>query len=145
MSALPQFNTPQYAKLLRRTLPTIIRSKAQNGHYVQILEEMDSRSRRLTPEERELSNLLTLLIEEFEERRYAPRKKATPSQILKFLMDQHGLRQVDMIDVFGSKERGLRCLKRKTQFHLGANPPPQPSLPGLARIVCVVSGSTSPA
>ena len=73
MNCFAAVQHPAVRQTASRTLPTIIRSKAENGHYVQILEEMDSRSRRSTPEERELSNLLTLLIEEFEERRYAPR------------------------------------------------------------------------
>jgi HTH-type transcriptional regulator/antitoxin HigA len=46
-------------------------------------------------------NLLTLLIEDFEERHYAL-PKASPIEVIMFLMEQHGLKQKDLTDVFGT-------------------------------------------
>ncbi|MBI1983035.1 MAG: transcriptional regulator [Acidobacteria bacterium] len=55
----------------------------------------------LTPAEKELAELLTLLIEDFEEKRYQlPRTQ--PMDALRFLMDQHGLKQKDLLDVFAT-------------------------------------------
>jgi HTH-type transcriptional regulator/antitoxin HigA len=45
--------------------------------------------------------LLTLLIEDFEEKHYAL-PKASPTEVIVFLMDQHGLKQKDLTDVFGT-------------------------------------------
>jgi len=55
-----------------------------------------------TAEEKRQAELLTLLIEEYEERRFAPRRPAGPVDILRHLMDSNGLLQVDLLDVFGT-------------------------------------------
>ncbi len=44
---------------------------------------------------------MTLLIEDFEEKRYQlPRSK--PLDVLRFLMDQHGLLHKDLTDIFAT-------------------------------------------
>jgi HTH-type transcriptional regulator / antitoxin HigA len=55
----------------------------------------------MTKDEREFADVLTLLIEDFEEKHYAL-PKASPAEAIVFLMDQHGLKQKDLIDVFGT-------------------------------------------
>jgi HTH-type transcriptional regulator/antitoxin HigA len=45
---------------------------------------------------------LTVLIDEYEERRY-PIKKATPQNVLQHLMESRNLTQKDLWKVFGSK------------------------------------------
>ena len=49
-----------------------------------------------------MAELLAMLIEQFEERRY-PIRKATPVQVLNHLMEARGLTQKDLWEVFGSK------------------------------------------
>jgi HTH-type transcriptional regulator/antitoxin HigA len=72
-----------------------------------------------SPEEKELTELLALLIDQFEERRY-PIRKATPVQVLNHLMEARGLMQKDLWEIFGSKGitsevvRGKRSIS-KTQ------------------------------
>jgi HTH-type transcriptional regulator/antitoxin HigA len=56
----------------------------------------------VTPEERALADLLTFLIEAFEENHYRL-GASTPLSRLKMLMEEHGLRQADLLDVFGSR------------------------------------------
>jgi HTH-type transcriptional regulator / antitoxin HigA len=91
----------EYRTLLNKVPPKIIRSEKENEAYTEILYELDQRSGKLTVAERDLAKLLTLLIEEFEERRYRlPRSK--PLDVLRFLMDQHGLMQKDLVSVFGA-------------------------------------------
>lgn len=91
----------EYTALLKKFVPRVIRTEKENQAYVEILYDLDRRSRTLTPAEKELAELLTLLIENFEEKRYRlPRAK--PLDVLRFLMDQHGLRQKDLVDVFGT-------------------------------------------
>jgi antitoxin component HigA of HigAB toxin-antitoxin module len=58
--------------------------------------------RSLTREEKEFADLLTLLIEDFEERRYQL-PAATSVQALSFLMEQRGLKQKDLADIFGAR------------------------------------------
>ena len=90
-----------YARLLRKIPPKVIRSERENEYYVEALYELDQR-KSLSREERELADLLTLLIEHFEQRKYSlPR--ATPTEMLAFLMEQQGLKQKDLVDVFGAR------------------------------------------
>ncbi len=93
--------SPGYAALLTRIPPKVIRTEKENEVYTEILYDLDRRSKTLTPAEKDLAQLLTLLIEDFEEKRYRlPRAK--PLDVLHFLMDQHGLKQKDLVDVFGT-------------------------------------------
>ena len=92
---------PDYAELLARTLPKVIETEEENEHYLKLLEELDSRQGQLTSAEERLADLLTLLIEEFETRHYQL-KKATPRAVLSELMQLHGLKQKDLVAVFGT-------------------------------------------
>jgi HTH-type transcriptional regulator / antitoxin HigA len=76
----------------------VIRTQRENEAYIEILRELDRRTRALTRAEKELADLLTLLIEDFEEKRYAL-AHAQPLEVLHFLMDQHELKQKDLLDV----------------------------------------------
>jgi len=99
MSALAL--SPAYAALLAKFPPRVIRTEAQNEAYIQALYELEKRQSKWTPEEAELADLFTLLIEDFEEKNYQL-PKCSPVEFLSFLMEQNGLRQKDLVDVFGS-------------------------------------------
>jgi HTH-type transcriptional regulator/antitoxin HigA len=93
--------SPEYLALLKKFSPRMIRTEKENEAYTEILYELDQRSNKLTAAEKELARLLTLLIEDFEDRHYQlPRAK--PLEVLQFLMDQHGLLQKDLADIFGT-------------------------------------------
>jgi HTH-type transcriptional regulator/antitoxin HigA len=92
----------RYGRLLARKLPAVIRTVAENERLIAELEELDRRHNELSPEEREYSELLTVLIEAFEEANYAL-EGSTPDSRLRSLMEEHGLRQRDLLDVFGSR------------------------------------------
>jgi HTH-type transcriptional regulator/antitoxin HigA len=91
----------EYAALLSSTLPAVIRSEAENARYIAMLEELDSKGHRKTAAERRMADLLTLLIENFEEKHYAL-KASSPVEVLNELMLANGLKQKDMLDVFGT-------------------------------------------
>jgi HTH-type transcriptional regulator / antitoxin HigA len=91
----------EYGALLGKIPPKVIRTEKENEAYTEILYHLDRRSKTLTAAEKELAELLTLLIEDFEGRQYRlPRAK--PMDALRFLMDQHGLKQKDLVDVLGT-------------------------------------------
>jgi HTH-type transcriptional regulator/antitoxin HigA len=93
--------SPEYSALLRKFPPKVIRTEEENEAYSEILYQLDQRSRSLTHAEKELAELLTLLIEDFEEKHYRlPRAK--PIEVLHFLMEQHALKQKDLVEVFGT-------------------------------------------
>jgi len=99
MSALTV--SPAYTALLAKIPPRVIRSEEQNEQYIAALYELEQRHKRWTKAEAELADLLTLLIEDFEEKNYKL-PKASPLQVIAFLMEQHGLKQKDLADVFGT-------------------------------------------
>jgi HTH-type transcriptional regulator/antitoxin HigA len=101
MEAMNAIANPAYASLLAKVPPKIIRSEAENEYYIQALYALEQK-RSLSREEKEFSDLLTLLIEDFEERRYQL-PHATPRQALSFLMEQHGLKQKDLAAIFGTR------------------------------------------
>jgi HTH-type transcriptional regulator / antitoxin HigA len=90
-----------YAKLLGRTLPHVIRTAEDCERLTSELLRLDERE-DLSPEEKELADLLTVLIDQYEERRY-PISKSTPRQTLHHLMEARQLTQKDLWRVFGSK------------------------------------------
>jgi HTH-type transcriptional regulator / antitoxin HigA len=92
---------PEYATLLAKTLPAVIHSEKENEHYTTLLEELDHKLGKLTPAEQRLAELLTLLIEDFEEKHYSL-KAATGIEALEELMEANGLKQKDVVDIFGT-------------------------------------------
>lgn len=108
--------SPEYSALLTRFPPKVIRTEKENETYTKILYDLDRRGKTLTRAEKELAELLTLLIEDFEERQYQlPQTK--PLDVLNFLMDQHGLRQKDLVDVFGTPSIVSEVLSGKRELN----------------------------
>jgi len=90
----------EYVKLLAATLPHVIHTEEENARCIAALENLDSRAKP-TSEEKRIAELLTLLIEDFEIKNY-PLPPASPLDVVRHLMESNGLRQVDMMDVFGN-------------------------------------------
>ena len=106
----------EYGRLLTKFSPKVIRTEKANEEYTEALYSLDQRSARLTRAEKELAELLTLLIEDFESKRYKlPRAK--PVETLRFLIDQHGLKQKDLADVFGTRSIGSEVLSGKRKLN----------------------------
>lgn len=90
-----------YGRLLRRTLPHVIRTHEEHKRLADELMRLDEQEDQ-TPEEQELAELLTVLIDRYEERRF-PIRKASARQTLHHLMEARNLTQKDLWKVFGSK------------------------------------------
>ena len=99
--ALATIDEAAYGKLLARALPRVIKTQAENERIIAELERLDTRGRPLTLEEENLADLMTMLIRQFEESRY-PLGHAEPIEALRVLMEDRGIRQRDLISVFGS-------------------------------------------
>jgi HTH-type transcriptional regulator / antitoxin HigA len=104
----------EYASLLSKTLPRVIHTEDENQRCTAELESLLAKRNR-TPEELRLAELLTLLIEDFEDKHYAL-PAASPVDIVRHLMDANGLRQVDLKDVFGSPSIASEVLNGKRDF-----------------------------
>ncbi|HKV26238.1 MAG TPA: helix-turn-helix domain-containing protein [Candidatus Acidoferrum sp.] len=108
--------SPEYQALLRRVPPKVIRTEEENEAYTEILYELDRRGTKLTAAEKEMAELLTLLIEDFEERHYRlPRAK--PVEVVRFLMEEHNLLQKDLADVFGTPSVVSEVLNGKREMN----------------------------
>ncbi len=108
--------SPEYSALLRKVPPKVIRTERENEMYTEILYDLDRRGKTLTAAEKEMAELLTLLIKDFEENRYRlPRAK--PLDALRFLIEQHGLKQKDLVDVFGTPSIVSEVLSGKRELN----------------------------
>ncbi len=105
----------EYAALLSSTLPAVIRSEAENERCIRRLEELDRKGSRMSAAERRMAELLTLLIEDFEEKHYAL-KAASPVDVLQELMRANDLKQKDLVDVFGTPSIVSEVLHEKRQL-----------------------------
>jgi HTH-type transcriptional regulator/antitoxin HigA len=115
MSALAEpINEQVYRKLLGASLAHVIHTEEENEHYIAELEALHDRG-HLEPEEQELSELLTLLIEDFERKHYAL-KPASPIDIVRELMAANNLKQSDLVDVFGTPSIASEVLRGKREL-----------------------------
>ena len=106
---------PEYATLLAKTLPAVIHSEKENEHYTALLEELDRRTGKVTIAEQRLAELLTLLIEDFEEKHYSL-KASTGIEVLEELIEANGLKQKDLVDIFGTPSIISEVLRGKRKF-----------------------------
>lgn len=104
----------EYRDLISQILPHVIRTEAENEHYLRVLERLDAQPHP-TAAQQELAALLTLLIEEFEERHYAL-KPASPIEHIVELMAAHDLKQKDLVDIFGTPSIVSEVLHGKRQL-----------------------------
>ena len=105
----------RYADLLSQNLPRVIRTEQENERYTHLLEEME-RKLKLDEDEREFAELLTVLIEKFEDTHYQLRP-STPLEVIAELMDANGLRQKDLVDVFGTESIVSEVLNGKRELN----------------------------
>jgi HTH-type transcriptional regulator/antitoxin HigA len=108
MNATTAIRESVYAKLLTKTLPRPIRTAAEHSRLTALLLELDQRENP-SPEESALAEVLTLLIENYEERRY-PLPEVSPRESLKALMDARGMKHKDIWPVLGNKGTATEIL-----------------------------------
>jgi HTH-type transcriptional regulator / antitoxin HigA len=102
-----------YGRLLTHALPRVVHTEQENERLLEQIEKLLAKGENnLTPEEDELLELLTELVEAFERRAY-PSKKASPAELVAFLLEQRGLSPSDLWPVLGSKGRVSELLSGK--------------------------------
>jgi HTH-type transcriptional regulator / antitoxin HigA len=103
---------PEYAALLARTVPAVIHSEKENERCIAMLGALDRKAEKLTAAERRLAELLTVLIEDFEEQAYAL-TPARPVEVLRELMQANDVKQKDLLDIFGTPSIISEVLREK--------------------------------
>jgi HTH-type transcriptional regulator / antitoxin HigA len=104
----------EYRDLISRALLHVIRTEVENEYYLDILQFLDAKPHP-TPAQKALVDVLTLLIEEFEERHYAL-KSASPIEHIVELMTAHDLKPKDLVDIFGTPSIVSGVLHGKRQL-----------------------------
>jgi len=106
---------PEYASLLGKSLPAVIHGERENERCIALLENLDRKGEKMTAAEQRLAELLTVLIEDFEDKAYAL-KPARPVEVLRDLMEANRLKQKDLLDVFGTPSIVSEVLNERRAF-----------------------------
>jgi HTH-type transcriptional regulator/antitoxin HigA len=103
------------AKMIERGAPHLIRSEEQLAAYTKALYRLTLEARPTTAQV-EAIELLTLLVERYEEEHFAI-PNASPADVLRFLLDQHGLRQRDLAAELGGESVVSEVLSGKRKLN----------------------------
>lgn len=108
-----QINARRYGRLLGKAMPVVIESDDEYQRMLGALEAlMDKDDDAMSPEDGRLLTLLAMLIEEYEDRNI-PLPRAEPHKMVKYLIEERGLKQKDLWPVVGSKSRVSEILAGK--------------------------------
>jgi HTH-type transcriptional regulator/antitoxin HigA len=102
----------RYRRLVAEVSPVMIETEAENERVLAIVERLMVKGEKRTPEEDAILNLLVHLMEEFEGKAY-PIGKASPAEMIGFLLEQRGLKPVALSEVLGSRGRVSEILAAK--------------------------------
>ena len=94
----------KYGKLLMQTLPSVITSDEELERLTKEVDHLMTKGIKedeLSPEEEKLLELLAVLIEQYEDEHY-PMPEIPPHEVLKYLMQENGYKQKDIVHIFGS-------------------------------------------
>jgi HTH-type transcriptional regulator / antitoxin HigA len=105
----------EYSKLLVAVQPKVIETEAENEFYLAEVTKLMRLGDAISPAQERLLKLLVNLIESFEDRHYQL-KSATPLEILTELVCDRGLKQKDLVPVFGSQGIASEVLNGKREI-----------------------------
>lgn len=94
------FNRNKYAELLAQTLPAAITNEQELEQFTEIVDRLAVKQ-TLSPEETRLLQLLSTLIEVYEDEHY-PIPDAPPHVMIQGFMQDRGLRNKDLEPILGS-------------------------------------------
>jgi HTH-type transcriptional regulator/antitoxin HigA len=92
-------------------IPRPIRTEAERARLAEMLLALDERD-DLSPEEEALAEVLTLLIEDYEEKNY-PLPEMSPTDSLNALMEERGLKHKDIWPILGNKDAATEVLSER--------------------------------
>ena len=107
----------KYGKLLSKTLPKRIETDVEFDRFVGVMEGL---SRAIahgeaSPEEQALHSLLSTLVKEYDDRVYTL-PPGDPLRLLRYLMEQRGLRPTDLTPIFGARSITSLVLNGKREL-----------------------------
>lgn len=110
------YDPEKYGSLLMDASPGAIETEEENERALTIIDRLMSKDEdALSPEEDRLLRMLVVLVEDFEEKTY-PMGPSNPAVAVRELMHEHGLKQTDMLDIFGSQGTVSQVLNGKREI-----------------------------
>jgi HTH-type transcriptional regulator / antitoxin HigA len=97
--------------------PTAIVSERQHREYLAVLDRLASKERP-TSEEEKYADVLSTLIEAYEEEHHAI-SEASPVEVLRALMEANELRQKDLAPILGTESIVSEILRGKRELNKG--------------------------
>ncbi len=97
------FDPAVYGRLLASELPRLPENETEYDRIVERMEALDFPPRQLTPEESALRQLLAALVQVYEPVCESP--DYPPCEVVKFFMEQRGLKQADLVPVLGTRSQ----------------------------------------
>lgn len=104
-----------YEQLLAETLPARIESDEQYDSICSRFGDLLRKSRRTVAEQR-LTDLLGILIEDYDRRHGMPPDDSTPNEILQFLMEHSGKKPSDLLPIFGQRSHVNEAINGKRKI-----------------------------
>ena len=92
----------KYARVLAKVLPRVIGSHREHERMLAEVETLMDRGERRSREEDTALDLMVRLIQDYE-REHHPLADSSPSEMLAYLMEKRGLRQVDLVPIIKSR------------------------------------------
>jgi HTH-type transcriptional regulator / antitoxin HigA len=103
------------AEMIRRGAPRLIRNDEELAEYTQALFALTAKTDP-TSEELEAIELMTLLVERYEQEHY-PVPEADPADVLRYLLERNGLSQRDIAPELGSESTVSLVLSGKRHLN----------------------------
>jgi HTH-type transcriptional regulator/antitoxin HigA len=97
--------------------PRIIKTDDQYRQYLQVVEDLAANDPPLDSPDGARLELIAKLVEDYERTRY-PFARPDPVDAIIFRMEQQGLRQKDIAEMLGGKNRASEVLARKRPLTL---------------------------
>lgn len=117
MPVIDAIDEKKYGRLLAKYLPGVIRSDDEHDKVADLLMKLALAEARTTEEQR-LIELLERLVDDYDERRMkGPLEGLEPLVLLKHLMEEGCLKQVDLVDCFGSQSVVSAVISGKRQIN----------------------------
>lgn len=111
------YNPSVYGDLLVEVSPGAIETEEENERALAIIDRLMSKGEDdLSPEEDRLLRMLAVLVEDFEQKAYPIGEVSNPRVALQELMQEHQLKQTDMLEIFGSQGVVSQVLNGKREI-----------------------------
>lgn len=92
----------EYVELLVAHRPVKPRNRRELAEMTALLEKLAANETKQTPAIERFVETLTALVMQYEDE-IEPGPERSPAGVLKYLMEERGLRQIDLVPILGSK------------------------------------------